>query len=102
MNLLPGSAESYLDARFKGSELENSWPIAAVFEIEMPNHEVLPWIRNKQSERVEDSGDKRTRLTVGSWSWMDALAALIRFDAPFRVIGPVALAKATHSLGKGR
>lgn len=91
-----GDAESFVDARFKGTEHENTWPCTAVFDVDAPLREVLPWIGDGRAEAIDG---RSTRITIGSWSWMGALAAVIRFDAPFRVVGPPALFASAAALG---
>ena len=91
-----GDAESFVDARFKGSDHENAWPCAAVFEIDAPLRDVLPWIGDGRAEAIDEQS---TRVTIGSWSWMGALAAVIRFDVTFRVVGPPELLASAATLG---
>lgn len=74
-----------LEARFKGSSGDNAWPCTGVVDVDLPAREILPWIGDGQL--LELSG-QMCRITVGSWSWAGLLAWVLRFDAPFRLIGP--------------
>lgn len=91
-----GDAENFVDARFKGSEHENVWPCTAVFDIDAPISDVLPWIGDGRAEVVDE---RSTRVTIGSWSWMGALAAIVRFDVSFRIVGPPELVVSAATLG---
>ncbi|WP_372968885.1 helix-turn-helix transcriptional regulator [Microbacterium sp.] len=89
-------AETYLAARAKGSDADDRWPCVGELFIELPARDVAPWIgRDGTVEPVEDAS---CMVTVGSWSWVGILASIARFDAPFRVVGPPALAEAASTL----
>lgn len=90
-----GDAGSFVDARAKGSRDENRWPCTGVVEIALSAREVTPWI---EDGAVEPTGDGTCRVTIGSWSWTGLLAHVIRFDAPFRVVGPAELRDAARAL----
>lgn len=89
-------AQTYLAARAKGSDAEDRWPCIGELVLELPAREVAHWIGRDGT--VEEVGDGSCRVTVGSWSWVGILASIARFDAPFTVIGPSALADAADAL----
>ena len=74
-----------LEARFKGSSGDNAWPCTGVVDVDLPAREILPWIGDGQCAQLSE---QTCRITVGSWSWAGLLAWVLRFDAPFRLIGP--------------
>lgn len=85
-----GSAAAYLDAAFRGSDEPGRWPCTGVVVVERSARELAPWVEGGVVEPV----DERTSLLhVGSWSWAGVLAEVMRFDAPFRVVEPPALAE---------
>lgn len=84
-----GDPVTFLAARAKGATEVNLWPCVGQVEIDLPAAEVLPWARDW---RVEPVSAQACRVTAGSWSWHGLLADLLRLDAPFRVVGPAALA----------
>lgn len=88
--------QTFLSARFKGSAAEDRWPCVGRVELALPAREVRPWVGDGE---VEALGDDRSFLTVGSWSWTGVLASVVRFDAPFRVLGPEALVEAAAAVG---
>lgn len=89
-------AQTYLAARAKGSDAEDRWPCIGELALELPAREVAQWIGPDGT--VEPVDDRSCRVTVGSWSWVGILASIARFDAPFTVVGPPALAQAAESL----
>lgn len=93
---LPGrDARTYLAARAKGSAVEDRWPCIGTVIIELPAGEIRPWVADGELEEVDE---RSCRVTVGSWSWTGVLASVARFDAPFTVQGPPALAEAARLL----
>ncbi len=92
-----GDARTYLAARFKGAEAEDRWPVTAEFILSLPAHRIVPFLGDAD---LEDLGDGRTRVRVGSWSWVGALAWALRFDAPLEVVGPPELAEAAAALAR--
>jgi len=84
-----GDPVTFLAARAKGATEADLWPCVGHVEIDLPAAEVLPWARDWQ---VEPVSAQACRVTAGSWSWHGLLADLLRLDAPFRVVGPAALA----------
>jgi hypothetical protein len=49
---------------------------------------------------VEELGQDRCRLVLGSWSWPGLAAAIGRFDADIEVIGPAELQAAFADLAR--
>ena len=84
-----GDPVTFLAARAKGATEADLWPCVGQVEIDLPATEVAPWARDWQ---VEPVSPQACRVTAGSWSWHGLLADLLRLDAPFRVVGPAALA----------
>jgi predicted DNA-binding transcriptional regulator YafY len=89
-------AQTYLAARAKGSDAGDRWPCVGELVLEVPAREAARWIGRDGS--VDPIDDASCRVTVGSWSWIGILASIARFDAPFRVVGPPALADAARTL----
>lgn len=89
-------AQTYLAARAKGSTGRDEWPYVGRVEVDLPAREVAQWIGRDGT--VEPIDDVSCRVTVGSWSWVGILASIARFDAPFTVVGPPALADAARTL----
>lgn len=92
-----GDAATFVAARSKGSTDDDRWPCTGRFEIDLPAAELAPWIRDGE---VEEIGPGSSRVTMGSWSWAGLLAAVVRFDAPFRVLAPAELIAETQLLGE--
>ena len=92
-----GDAATFVAARSKGSTDVDRWPCTGRFEIDLPAAELAPWIRD---DKVEEIGPGSSRVTMGSWSWAGLLAAVVRFDAPFRVLAPAELIAETQRLGE--
>lgn len=88
-------AQSFVAARFQGSETRERWPCVGQVLIELPAVDVAPWISDGELSGVTDSS---TLVTVGSWSWAGLLALIARFDAPFTVVGPEPLRVAAERL----
>ncbi|MFV0526106.1 MAG: helix-turn-helix transcriptional regulator [Acidimicrobiales bacterium] len=89
-----GDAASFVAARAKGSTDEDSWPCVGRFEIALPAHELTPWVRDGNVEAVTD---RSCQVTAGSWSWSGLVSSILRFDAPFRIIGPDELVRAAET-----
>ncbi|WP_162240276.1 YafY family protein, partial [Frigoribacterium sp. Leaf164] len=91
---LPGpDAAAVVAARAKGSADADRWPCEGAVDLELPPREVAPWVADGL---LEARGEHRSRLTIGSWSWAGVLAAALRFDAPFTVVGPPELRAAAE------
>ncbi|MFZ2529904.1 MAG: WYL domain-containing protein [Rhodococcus sp. (in: high G+C Gram-positive bacteria)] len=78
-------ARTFLAARAKGSVAEDRWLCTGEVVIDLPASEVAPWISDGE---VEEVTERSCRIVVGSWSWAGLLALVLRFDAPFVVVGP--------------
>lgn len=94
-DLPAGDARSFVDARARGSDDAGGWPCVGTVELELAVREVAAWVPDGV---VEPVGDRLTRVTLGSWSWPGLLARVLRFDAPFRVVAPRALADAAREV----
>jgi predicted DNA-binding transcriptional regulator YafY len=94
---LPGGvdARTFLAARMKGSDAEDRWPCTGVVVLDLPARDIEPYLDDADLEEI-DAGS--CRVTVGSWSWTGILAWIARFDAPFTIEGPPALAEAAAAL----
>lgn len=90
-----GDAQTYLAARFKGAEETDVWPLHGEFRLELPLAAVAPWIGDGDVERIDDGA---CYVRIGSWSWTGAMAWILRFDAPFTVLGPAELVHAIPAL----
>ena len=86
-----GDVGEYVAARFKGSDDANRWPCVGTVILGLPARSVLPYAGDGT---VEDLGDGRCRLTVGSWSWGALAASFGRFESEMEVVGPPELAAA--------
>lgn len=83
-----GDAPAFLAARQKGSESDAVWPCYGEFLLELPAASVAPWLGDGELEPVSESA---CRVRTGSWSWAGLMSWVLRFDAPFSVLGPEAL-----------
>jgi predicted DNA-binding transcriptional regulator YafY len=80
-----GDARTFLAARMKGATDKDAWPHHAEFRLELTPEQIAPWAGDAEVEQVAAGA---CRVRVGSWSWAGALAWMLRFDAPFTVLGP--------------
>lgn len=83
-----GGAGTFLAARFKGAGQTNEWPCQAELLLELPGAQIAPFLGDAELEQVSGTS---CRIRVGSWSWAGVLAWVLRFDAPFTILGPEAL-----------
>ncbi|MGV9558747.1 helix-turn-helix transcriptional regulator [Streptomyces sp. NPDC003401] len=90
-------ARSFLAARSRGSGSGERWPCVGEVVVELPAREVIPWTDDGE---VEELTERSCRVTIGSWSWAGLLARVARYDAPFTVVGPDALARAAAQLAE--
>lgn len=90
-----GDARAFFSARSKGSHTADVWPCYGEFLLDLPARDIAPWLGDGDMEQVSDS---RCRIRAGSWSWTGLLAWIIRFDAPFTIIGPDTLIDAATGL----
>jgi len=88
-------AAAFLAARSKGSAGEDRWPCQGELVVELPAREVAPWVEDGEVAAVDD---RSCRISVGSWSWTGLVAWVLRFDAPFTVVGPEPLRAAAATL----
>ena len=63
----------------------------------LPVSDVVPHVHDGV---VEEFGPHRCRLILGSWSWPALAAALGRFDADIKVVGPAELKDAFARLAR--
>lgn len=80
-----GDAGSYLTSRLKGSDDGDTWPCYGELLIELPAAAIAPWLGDGELEQVSAAA---CRVRAGSWSWAGLLSWVLRFDAPFTVLGP--------------
>jgi len=80
-----GDARTFLAARSKGSVSDNVWPCYGEFLLHLPATDIAPWLGDGELEQASSSV---CRIRAGSWSWAGLLAWIIRFDAPFTILGP--------------
>ncbi len=88
-------ALSFFAARSKGSQAQDRWPCTGEVVVELPASEVAPWVDDGEVIAVDE---RSCRLVVGSWSWAGLVALVLRFDAPFTVVGPEPLRRAAAAL----
>ena len=91
-----GDVVTFVAARAKGATDEDAWPYVGRYVIDLPASAVAPWLRDGT---VEALTERSTLVSSGSWSWAGLLADALRFDAPFRVVGPDELVAAARTLG---
>jgi predicted DNA-binding transcriptional regulator YafY len=92
-----GDARGFVAARFRGSVSTDAWPCRGTVLLDLPARDVVPFAGDGV---VEDLGDDRCSLELGSWSWMGLAASFARFDARMRVVGPPELAAAFAELAE--
>jgi predicted DNA-binding transcriptional regulator YafY len=92
-----GDARTFVAARFKGATDRDEWPCVGEVEIRLPAHRVAPWIVDGEVEAVSSDA---CRVRIGSWSWTGLLAAVLRFDADLRIVGPDELVAAADGLAR--
>jgi predicted DNA-binding transcriptional regulator YafY len=92
-----GDVASFVTSRFRGSEGPADWPCRGEVILDLPAASVLPFAHDGLVEEV-DAG--RSRLVLGSWSWVGLASAIGRFDADFEVVGPPELEDAFKRLAR--
>jgi len=92
-----GDVSAFVAARFKGSDTGDRWPCTGEVVLGLRASRVLPFAGDGS---VEDLGDGRCRLRLGSWSWPALAAAFLRFDADLEVVGPPELDRAFAALAE--
>ncbi|GAB2740046.1 helix-turn-helix transcriptional regulator [Amycolatopsis magusensis] len=90
-----GDVATFLVNRFHGADGSGNWPCRGEVILDLPAAEVMPYARDGV---VEELGPDRSRLVMGSWSWVALAADLGRFDADMQVVGPVELSEAFEHL----
>lgn len=61
------------------------WPCQAELLLHLPAEDVVPWLTDGEVQQVSETS---SRVRVGSWSWAGLLSWILRFDAPFTILGP--------------
>ncbi|GAB3150709.1 WYL domain-containing protein [Microbacterium neimengense] len=90
-----GDAAAFLSARAKGSDGPDRWPVYGEILLELPLRAAAPWLADAEGVAVSE---ETCRIRIGSWSWAGVLSWVLRFDAPFTVLGPPEFAAAARSL----
>ncbi|MRG60933.1 WYL domain-containing protein [Agromyces sp. CFH 90414] len=80
-----GDARTFLAARFKGSDDADRWPCSGEFLLGLPPERIAPWLGDGEMAPVSET---TCRIRVGSWSWAGLMSWILRFDAPFTILGP--------------
>ncbi|OLT52415.1 YafY family protein [Cellulosimicrobium sp. CUA-896] len=88
-------ARTFVAARAKGSPAQDRWPCTGEVVVELPAREVAPWVEDGEVTAIDE---RSCRLVAGSWSWTGLVALVLRFDAPFTVVGPEPLRAAAAAL----
>ena len=78
-----GDASAFLASRMKGGG--DAWPCYGEVLLELPATDIAPWLGDGELEQASPTA---CRVRVGSWSWAGLMAWILRFDAPFTVLGP--------------
>ena len=92
-----GDVAAFVTSRFQGSDGTGGWPCQGEVILDLPATTVL---RHTREEIVEELGPDRCRLVAGAWSWPALAAAIGRFDADIKVIGPTELKNAFAHLAR--
>lgn len=82
---------AFLEARFKGSAVRDTWPVVGRVVLHRPAADLAPFVGDGT---LVDLGDGRSGLTLGSWSWPALAAAVARFDTDVEDVSPAALRRA--------
>jgi len=86
-----GDARTFLAARSKGSDEADVWPCYGEVLLQLRPVDIAPWLGDGEMEQVSES---LCRVRVGSWSWAGLISWILRFDAPFTVVGPPGFVRA--------
>ncbi|MGW6240432.1 helix-turn-helix transcriptional regulator [Streptomyces sp. NPDC055094] len=81
----------------QGLDGAGDWPCRGEVILDLPAAAVSCYIRDGV---VEELGQDRCRLVLGSWSWPGLAAAIGRFDAGIEVVGPAELKDAFARLAR--
>ncbi|GGD89703.1 helix-turn-helix transcriptional regulator [Microbacterium murale] len=90
-----GDVRAFVSARFKGSKAHDVWPCRGRVIVDLPLRAVSPFLGDAVAEA---SGDGRTMIDAGSWSWVALAASFGRFDAAIEPIEPPELVAAFATL----
>lgn len=90
-----GDVRAFVSARFKGSKGYDVWPCRGRVIVDLPLRTVSPFLGDAVAEA---SGDGRTMIDAGSWSWVALAASFGRFDAAIEPIEPPELVEAFATL----
>ncbi|MBE1533148.1 helix-turn-helix transcriptional regulator [Actinomadura algeriensis] len=88
---------AFVADRFRGFDGPDAWPCHGEVILDLPAADVSPFVHDGV---VEALGPDRCRLVLGSWSWAGLAAAIGRFDADIRVVGPPELRDAFALLAR--
>lgn len=92
-----GDVAAFVAARFAGSSETDQWPCRGSVEVRAEARTMAPFVPDGA---VEDLGDGRCRVSLGSWSWMGLAASVARFDADVDAVEPAELAEAFATLSR--
>jgi predicted DNA-binding transcriptional regulator YafY len=92
-----GDVQTFVAARFKGSEQTDVWPCIGTVVLHLPFEAVRPFVGDGTAEPL---GPDRTRYTTGAWSWVALAASLNRFDSDIDVVEPPELVTAFAQLAE--
>lgn len=101
-----GSVAGFVTGRFRGaadgsggsgSDGSGDWPCRGEVILDLPAADVSRFARDGV---VEELGQDRCRLVLGSWSWPALAAAVGMFDAGIEVVGPPELTAAFGRLAR--
>jgi predicted DNA-binding transcriptional regulator YafY len=92
-----GNVAAFVASRFSGSDGSGGWPCRGEVILDLPAAVVF---RYTSDGIVEELGQDRCRLVLGSWSWPGLAAAIGRFDADIEVVGPAELKDAFAHLAR--
>lgn len=86
-----GDPVRYLEGRFRGGDETGRWPCRGEIVVAAARAELEPFV---VEGTLDDAGDGRTRVSLGSWSWGALAAECLRFDRPISHARPAALRQA--------
>lgn len=92
-----GDPRTFVSAQFKGSSTEDRWPCEGQAILRTDAQRITPFLGDAT---VEDLGNGRCRLSIGSWSWRALAAQVARFDAEIESVEPPQLAEAFRQLAE--
>ncbi|MGW4735974.1 helix-turn-helix transcriptional regulator [Streptomyces shenzhenensis] len=92
-----GDVAAFVAGRFQGSDGAGGRPCRGEVILDLPASVVSAY---SSDGLVEELGPDRCRLLLGAWSWPGLAAAIGRFDADIRVVGPPELRDAFALLAR--